>query len=155
MSRRGAATKLAICKWLRDQIKLWEAEARAELEVHMIPDDRETATVGDIKVGTVTYCNGRRTFSVTDEQGYTQWVAERWPDEIVVTQHVNAAFETKLKDRAMRHGALIDDDGEVCPHVDIDRDRPYFMAKTNEEAGIVLSGMLSNRMIDTMRELEG
>lgn len=155
MSRRTAASKLVVCKWLRDQIRDWETAAKAELEHSgMIPDDRESGTMGDLKIGTATFCNGKRELVITDDQGFALWVQDRWPDEVETTLVVNPAFERKLVERAKTRGALIDDEGEVCPYAKFERGRSYFMAKYNPEAGIALQQMLSPRLADTMREIE-
>jgi hypothetical protein len=149
MSDRSAATRLAVCKWLRDQIHEWECEAKAELvQAGMIPRDREAAMLGRIPIGEVTYCQGRRSFDVVFPDKFAQWVAERWPTEVETMLVVNPAFvEGKLKSKAMKLGALIDDEGEVCPYVEIGRGNPYFMASNTDDAGIAIGAMLERGQI--------
>ena len=155
MSRRTAASKLVVCKWLRDRVREWEDEAKAELEQSgMIPDDRESGTLGDMKIGTATFCNGKRELVITSEAAFANWVHQRWPDEVEVQMKVNPAFERKLVERAKTRGAIIDDDGEVCPFAEYSRGRPYFMAKYTEDAAISLQSMLSPRLTETMKEIE-
>jgi hypothetical protein len=51
MISRSPATRLAVRKWLRDQIHQWECEAKAELvQAGMIPRDREAAMLGMIPI---------------------------------------------------------------------------------------------------------
>jgi hypothetical protein len=47
----------------------------------------------------------------------------------------------------MKLGTLIDDDGEVCPYVEIGRGKPYFMATNTNDAGIAIRAMLETGQI--------
>ena len=63
----------------------------------------------------MTYCQGKRRFDVVFPDKFAQRVAERWPTEVETMLVVNPAFvEGKLKSKAMKPGALIDDDARLA-----------------------------------------
>lgn len=157
MSERDAAAKLALCRWLKNRIAEWEQEARAELG-DKVPGEREAAILDGHKIALVTMCEGRRTFDVVDEDGYLTWVMERWPTEIEHVVRVRPAFEAKLKDTALKHGALIDEEGEVCPAVDVGYGVPYPMTKLTPEADEVIERAISAPtwgIVGAIKALEG
>jgi len=129
---------LALCAWLRRQIKQWEAEAKAELV--MLPGERKAAAVNGSHLGFVTLARGKRQTRVDDE-AFTEWVEQRWPTEIVKT--VRPAFRRKLLEQALKLGAVIDDQGEVCPAVELELGEPYPTTQLDAEADITIAGLLS------------
>jgi hypothetical protein len=142
MINRTAAAKLAVCKWIRDQVGKWEDEAKAELS-DMVAGDRQAALLAGYKIGTVTMCEGKRGVRVIDENRLGEWVAARWPEQIQTVVQIHPAFMRALADRTLKHGALIDDDGEVCPWVELRHGEPYLMTKPDPDMDGVMQTMLA------------
>ena len=140
--KSDAVTTLLIAKWLRDRVKEWEASAKAVLERHMLPGGREPAYLNEIDVGAVTYAKGRREVTITDDQEFARWVQQRWPTEVEVVVRVRDSFVSALKARALNQGALIDDEGEVCPYVEVGHGSPYFLPKPTDDAAILFAAAL-------------
>jgi hypothetical protein len=153
VTERTAVVKLALCKWISARVKDWEAEAKADL-AQMVQGDRTAALLNGYKIGTVTKCEGRRAVEVVDEQRLAEWVASRWPTEVETSVRVRPAFMRVLADRIRKHGALIDQDGEVCPWVEIGYGDPYLMTKPDNDiiTNIVMSE--SGGIGTVLRELE-
>jgi hypothetical protein len=141
MTNRTAAAKLAVCKWLRDRIREWEGEAKAELS-DMVAGDRQAALLAGYKIGTVTMCEGKREFRVIDDNRLAEWVGGRWPEEVEHIVQVRPAFLRILADRALKHGALIDDAGEVCPWAELRHGEPYLMTKPDRAMAAVIQDLL-------------
>jgi hypothetical protein len=141
MTSRTAAAKLAVCKWIRSQVGKWEDEAKAELS-DMVAGDRQAALLAGYKIGTVTMCEGKREFRVIDDNRLAEWVADRWPEQVEHIVQVRPAFLRILADRALRHGALIDNDGEVCLWAELRHGEPYLMTKPDRDMGAVIQDLL-------------
>jgi hypothetical protein len=140
MTNRRAAAKLAVCKWIRDQVGKWEDEAKAELS-DMIAGDRQAAQLAGYQIGTVTMCN-KREFRVIDENRLAEWVGERWPEEVEHIVQLRPDFRRVLAARAREHGALIDNAGEVCPWAELRHGEPYLMTRTNRDIDAVVQDLL-------------
>jgi hypothetical protein len=125
------AAKLAVYKWIRELVEWLEKETKAELADEMKPGDHQQALLAGQAVGTISMVNGRRQFSPTDEDRFAEWVTERWPDQAVV--RVRPEFLEELKKRARELTALIDDDGEVCPWVELRLGEPQLRTSTDGE----------------------
>jgi hypothetical protein len=141
MTNRTAAAKLAVCKWIRGQVAKWEDEAKAELS-DMVAGDRQAALLAGYKIGTVTTCEGKREFRIVDDNRLAEWVAERWPDEVEHFVQVRPAFLRILANRVLKHGALIDTAGEVCPWAELRRGEPYLMTKPDRDMDAVIQDLL-------------
>ncbi len=141
MTNRTAAAKLAVCKWIRGQAGKSEDEAKAELS-DMVAGDRPAALLAGYKIGTVTMCEGKREFRVIDDNRLAEWVGGRWPEEVEQIVQVRPAFLRVLADRTLKHGALIDDDGEVCPWAELRHGEPYLMTKPDRDMGAVIQELL-------------
>jgi cell division ATPase FtsA len=141
---------LALCKWLRDRIRAWEAQAKADLS--MTAGERKAAAIGGAHLGFVTLARGKRSTDVDDE-ALAEWVEQRWPSEIVKT--VRPAFRKKLLDQALNRGAVIDGDGVVCDAVTVSHGDPYPTTQLDAEADIAISVLLSQGRIgiDGLKEL--
>ena len=148
MANESAVTTLAICKWLREQVSRWEADAKREL--NMRAGAREPAMINGIEVGTVTMTRPSRTVIVKDEDALLAWVQDNVPTEVETVQRIRPAYRTKLLDQVKNLGALVDADGVVYDGiVEVSLGEPHSMVKNSEEAGIVISGMLSAGRITT------
>ena len=141
MTNRRAAAKLAVCKWIRDQVGKWEDEARAELS-DMVAGDRQAAQLAGYQIGTVGMYEGKRDFRVIDDSRFGEWVAERWPEEVEHIVQVRPDFRRVLAARAREHGALIDNAGEVCPWAELRHGEPYLMTRTNRDMDAVVQDLL-------------
>ena len=64
------------------------------------------------------------------------------PDEVERIVQVRPAFVRVLADRALKHGALIDNDGEVCPWAELRHGEPYLMTKPDPDMGAVIQDLL-------------
>jgi hypothetical protein len=125
------AAKVAVYKWIRELVTWLEKETKAELADEMKPGDHQQALLAGQNVGTIGMVNARRTFYSTDDDRLAEWVTERWPDEVVV--RVRPEFLDQLKKRAREYGALIDDDGEVCPWAEVRLGEPQLNTNINAE----------------------
>jgi hypothetical protein len=125
------AAKLAVYKWIRELVDWLEKETKAELADEMKPGDHQQALLAGQTVGTISMINGRRQFSPTDEDRFAEWVTERWPDQAVV--RVRPEFVEELKKRTRKLTALIDDDGEVCPWVELHVGEPQLRTSIDGE----------------------
>lgn len=133
---------LALCKWLRDRIRDWETEAKASLE--MVAGERKAAVVNGMQIGYLTLANGKRSTEV-DEDAFAEWVEARWPSEVV--KSVRSSFRRKMLDLALKRGALIDGDGEVCEAVTITQGAPYPTTQLGPEADICVAELLNTGQI--------
>jgi hypothetical protein len=142
---------LAVCKWLRDRIKEWETTAKAELS--MLPGERLAAAIGKKPLGFVTLAHGKRSTHV-DEEAFTEWIEKRYPGEIVKT--VRGSFRTKMLALALKRGALIDDDGEVCDAVTVSHGEPYPTTQLSDEADITIAALLAKGAlgVNGLKEIE-
>jgi hypothetical protein len=129
-SSRGqtAAAKLLVCKWIHTQVETWEAEAKAELR-DMLPGDHSAGMLGGQVIGGVVMRPGNKRFKVVDEGLLADWVAKRWSAGVEHVTRVRPDFQKTMKDRAVKDGALVDDDGEVCPWVEVHQGEPFLMTK--------------------------
>lgn len=135
-----AAVRLAVCKWLRDRIKVWEDQAKADLA--MQPGERKSAMVGGLPLGFVTLTQGRKTVKVVDEAGLLAFVAEHYPTEL--EQSVRPAFRDKLLDQFKRLGALTDPDGVVVEGlIATVEGQPYPMTKLQPDADQTMADFLA------------
>jgi hypothetical protein len=146
VDKREAAGVLAQTKWLKDQIKGWEAAAKDVLMGELQAGERATATAPDgAKLGYVTKANGKRTMQIDNEDGFLAWVQMRYPSEIV--QSIRPAFVKKLQERALDKGALIDAKGEVCPHVSIVYGDEYTFVTLDKLADILITQSIQQRKL--------
>jgi hypothetical protein len=125
------AAKVAVYKWIRELVTWLEKETKAELADEMKPGDHQLALLAGQNVGTIAMVNARRTFYSTDDDRLAEWVTERWPDEVVV--RVRPEFLEELKKRTRKYAALIDDDGEVCPWVELRLGEPLLNTSIDGE----------------------
>ncbi|OYN76834.1 hypothetical protein [Mycolicibacterium sphagni] len=136
MMRREAAQILAMVAWTKRQLGKIEARAKAEIDVQFA-EEKIAATVEvdgkPVVVGYTQMVQPKPQLQVTDPEKFVQWVAERWPTEIV--ESVRESFLPVLKERCV-DGILIDDQGEPCPFASLTDPDPYsrtFLTKNGEE----------------------
>jgi hypothetical protein len=145
---------LALCKWLKDRIQVWESEAKAALD--MRPGERKLSMIGDRVLGTVTLTKGRRSARVVNEAGLLTFVKEHHPTEI--EEAVRSSFRAALLKLALERGALIDRDGVVHDGiVEIVEGDPYPMTKLDANADTTVAGLLATGRItaDGIKAING
>lgn len=134
---------LALCKWLKDRIKDWEAEAKRDLG--LLPGERKAAVVDGTVLGHVTMAKGRKTARVANEAAVLAYVKAHHPTEIeyVALEQVRPAFLKALLDDAAKKGAFIDSDGVVIDGlIEVVEGSPYPMSKLADDADIAIAGLL-------------
>lgn len=132
---------LALCKWLKDRIKEWEAQAKAELA--LLQGERKAAVVGGQVLGHVTMAKGRKTARVVNEAALLAYVQSHHPTEVETVEQVRPAFLKQLLEDAAKKGAFIDSDGVVIDGIiDVTEGSPYPMSKLADDADLVIAGLL-------------
>jgi hypothetical protein len=120
---RRAAGILTQCKWLRDSISKWEAQAKEILARELTGGERTKAVAADgTEIGSVTRAEGARSMQIDNEAGFLAWVKQRYPTEVEET--VRPAFVKLCAEKVKLLGGLPDANGELCPHVSMVRADP-------------------------------
>lgn len=150
-----AALRAGLWAVIEQRAKELKDAAKAELAALQVGDTVAGGVDGHL-VAKATKVHGHRKLRVINECGYVEWVYRRWPDETWQPRKIGDAFRRKLEDRAVELGALIDDDGEVCPHVEVVEGEPYVMVRRGKDADTVVAQLFSSgRMsLDGVRALE-
>lgn len=151
---RRAAGILAQCKWLRDQITVWERQAKGVLSRELTGGERTKALAADgTEIGSVTRAEGARSMSIDNEEGFLMWVKSRYPHEVVET--VRPAFVKNCAEKVKVLGALPDANGELCPHVSMVREEPRVSARLSDQDRAVIEDMFMHRhMPEVMADME-
>jgi hypothetical protein len=131
MTSETVAAKVAVLKWIGELLAWLEKEAKFELADEMKPGDRQLALLAGQHVGNIAMVSAKQLFHPTDEDRFAEWVTKRWPDQAVV--RVRPEFLDELKKRTRKHGALIDDDGEVCPWAELRIGQPVLNTSIDRE----------------------
>lgn len=151
-----AAATLALCKWLTARIRVWEADAKTRLG--LLPGERKAAAITNQVLGYVSMVKGRTTARVVNEDAFLAFVKARWPEEVIVTEQVNPAFQKRILDDAAKKGGFVDEDGVVVDGIiSVSQGEPYPAFKQAEDADIVIAGLLARGAlsVDGLKELEG
>lgn len=150
---RRAAGILAQCKWLRDQIAVWERQAKGVISRELEGGERTKAVAADgTVIGSVTRAEGARSMQIDNEEGFLMWVKSRYPHEVVET--VRPAFVKLAAEKVKVLGALPDANGELCPHVSLVRNEPTISAKLGDQDRAVIADMFMHRhMPEVMAEM--
>lgn len=132
---------LALCRWLKDRVKDWEAEAKRDLG--LLPGERKAAVVDGTVLGHVTMAKGRKTARVVNEAAVLAYVKAHHPTEVEVSEQVRPAFLKTLLDDAVKKGAFLDSDGVVIDGlIEVIEGSPYPMSKLAEDADLAIAGLL-------------
>jgi hypothetical protein len=143
---RRAAGILAQCKWLRDQIGVWERQAKGVIARELEGGERTKAVAADgTIIGAVTRAEGARSMQIDNEEGFLMWVKSRYPHEVVET--VRPAFVKLCAEKVKVLGALPDANGELCPHVSLVRGEPTISARLGEQDKAVIEDMFMHRHV--------
>lgn len=136
MSIKDDARAVMAAKLVADTVKGYGDTAKQSVHAAMVDAGIERVRVTDddgTDLGAVTLAAGRRAAKVTDEGAFTEWVAQRYPTEVVPT--VRDATRRKLLDEATKAGDPVDTNtGEVIPGVEVLAGEPYVMCRPTEVA---------------------
>lgn len=128
---RDARRAYALLKLRQRQI----SRALDEIAVYVDqdPGDRNSAKLGEAKIGTVFMTNPEPKATVTDRDAFTKWVAASHPTEIV--EAVRVSYEAALLAEITQRGEFVDENGEVVPGVAFSTPTPQqrFTAATDAE----------------------
>ena len=128
-----AALQAVVWEIVKDQAGKRSGEAR-QLLSDIPVGDTIAARVGDTIIGKASKAKGAQRFTITDEDQFVRWVADRYPTEVEVRTVVNAAFLEVLRKDALTKGALIDQDGGVCPYAEIVTGSPTLTVRKEKAA---------------------
>lgn len=152
MSDMKALARTAMAsKMLADAARDEGAEAREALVARMTDVGSERMRVkgdDDVDYGTLVMVPGSRRAQVADDKAFVDWVAKRYPDEMVLL--VRPAFRDRLLATATRLGDPVDSEtGEVIPGVEISQGDPYLtvrpsaVAKERMRSALAANGLLA------------
>jgi hypothetical protein len=151
-----AAFRAGVWQVIEQRAKELKDQAKAELSALEVGDTVAGKYQGQA-VAKATKTRGRRRLRVINEVGFVEWVLRRWPDETIQTRTVRESFRKKLEDKAIDLGGLIDDDGAVCPHVEVVEGEPYISVRKEKDAPFLVAQLLSSGRVslDGVKEIEG
>jgi hypothetical protein len=133
---------LALCRWLKNRIADWEAEAKRSLG--LLAGERKAAVVAGQVIGHVTMTKGRKSARVANETALLAYVKAHHPTEVETLEQIRPAFLKQLLDDAQKKGAMVDSDGVVIDGlIDVVEGDGYPMSKLAEDADIVVASLLS------------
>jgi hypothetical protein len=150
---RDAAARAVVFQVLEQRAKELKDQARAELSA-LEPGDTLAAKWDGQLLGKATMTAGRTKLVVTDEGKLLEWLQRNHPTEIVVTP--NPAYLKALETTARGVGAVIDNQGEIVPGVELQHGDPYVSVRREKDAPFVVAQLLSGGRIqlDGIKELE-
>jgi hypothetical protein len=134
-SPREARRAYALLKVRQKQIS--RALDHIAVYVDQDPGDRNSAKLGEAKLGTVFMTNPEPKAIVTDRDAFTKWVAKNKPTEIV--EAVRASYETALLNDLTAKGEVVDEHGEVVPGVAFSSPTPQQRFTATADAEDLLS----------------
>lgn len=112
-SPRDARRAYGLLKVRQKQIS--QALDHIAVYVDQDPGDRNSAKLGEARLGTVFKTDPEAKAKVADRDAFTKWVAASHSTEIV--EAVRSSYETALLDAITRRGDVVDENGEVVPGV--------------------------------------
>lgn len=142
-------------KQLADKIKTAETEAKQHLD--MKAGERLSADHEGFHLGFVTMAKGKRTAKVHNDAAFLAYVKAHHPDEILVEERVNPAFQKKILDDAAKAGVLRDADGVVIDGiVSVVVGDPYPVVTKDAELDITIAALVERGALSVtgLRELE-
>lgn len=147
-------TKLVMLKELQTRMKKVEAEIKAEWSEDAIPGDRKTAAVKvdgkPLKLGSVTYTNGRSGHKVTNQGEFIAWVEENYPDLIERVPTVPEWFAKNICD----NGGFDVETGEEVPGVALVEGAPFASVRPDKAAGENIESLLRSGELSWNEVLE-
>lgn len=151
---RDAAARAVVFQVLEQAAKARKDEAKSELS-QLQPGDTVGGHWDGQLLGKATMTAGRTRLVVTDEAALLEWLQDRHPTEIVLS--ANPAYLRLLESTARGVGAVIDNQGELVPGVELVHGEPYVSVRKEKDAPFVVAQLLSGGRItlEGMKELEG
>jgi hypothetical protein len=140
-----AARTVATAKLIADVVKGEGDRARAEIDAAMAELGVERLRVADGDggdAGTLSRTAGRTSARVTDEAAFERWVAERHPDQMVLS--VRPGFRERLLFAAANAGAPVDSDLSVIPGVEVVTGEPYVSFRASAGAKSRMRDLLAS-----------
>ncbi|MEV0646040.1 hypothetical protein AB0I28_12320 [Phytomonospora sp. NPDC050363] len=118
---------------------------KQEIEQQFIESGTDRSTVKDsagMKLGIVTYAQGRTSAYIADEKAFLAWVEENHPSEMV--RVINPDFKTRLLSACTTAGEPVDpSSGEVVPGVEMTQGRPYVSVRGSSEGKALMSELMA------------
>jgi hypothetical protein len=150
---RDAAARAVVYQIIEQAAKARKDEARAELS-DLEPGDTLAAKWDGQLLGKATMTTGRTKLVVTDEAKLLAWLQYNHPTEIVITP--NPAYLKALESTARNVGAVIDNQGEIVPGVELVSGDPYVSVRKEKDAPFVVAQLLSGGRVslDGIKEIE-
>ena len=139
-SVREAAARAVVFQIVEQAAKARKDEAKAEL-AGLEPGDGVSARLNGVVIGKATMTSGRQKLTVTDERALVEWVRRNHPTEIV--ESVNPAYLKVLEAAGKSLGAVVDDQGEVVPGVEITVGEAFVSVRKDKDAPFVVAELLS------------
>jgi hypothetical protein len=150
--QRALAVQLIALRVLAERVRERADRVKAELAAVLDVGDRKTARLANgVDVGSITYTNGRTTVRVVNERALADWVADRYPDEVV--PQVRASTLQAIKDATVRAGLPMMPDGTAdVPGLQIVDGEPYLSARPKADALPVLVDAIRANQILVLSE---
>lgn len=138
---KDAALRVVVLSTLLDRVKTAWTQARADQAALMgeVGADGVNVELPDgTRVAKVALVDGRVSAQVADEDDFTAWVADRYPDQVQTVTTVKAAFRQRLLTDAADRGQPVDaETGEVIPGIGIRKGAPYVSTSSLQRDVIV------------------
>lgn len=150
---RDAAARAVVFQVLEQRAKELKDAAKAEL-AQLQPGDTIGAQWDGQLLGKATMTAGRTRLVVTDEGKLLEWLQGNHPTEIVVSP--NPAYLKSLESTARNVGAVIDNQGEIVPGVELTHGDPYVSVRKQPDAPFLVASLLSGGRItlEGLKELD-
>lgn len=142
-------------KQLSDKIS--EAVDEAKRQLNMKPGERLSADHDGFHLGFVTMSKGRKTARVVNDAAFLAYVKAHHPDEILIEEKVNPAFQKKLLDDIAKAGEFKDSDGVTIDGiVSVVVGQPYPTVSKDADLDITIAALLERGALSVtgLRELE-
>ncbi|TYK45219.1 hypothetical protein [Actinomadura decatromicini] len=122
LSPREARLAFALLKL--QQRRLAAALKRFEPFIDQEPGDKNTARLGEARLGKVAKTEPVEKPVVADRDAFTKHVAALWSTEVEQVEQVRPAFERKLLGEMQARGCAVDENGEVVPGIRFETSTP-------------------------------
>ncbi|MGI5414286.1 hypothetical protein [Actinomadura luteofluorescens] len=139
VSPRDARLAFALLKL--QQRRISAALKKFEPFIDQEPGDRNTARLGEAKLGKVAKTEPAEKPVVSDRDAFTKHVAASWPTEVEQVEQVRPAFERKLLGEMEAKGCAVDDNGEVVPGVRFESSTPQQRFYPEDDAEVMLTAV--------------
>lgn len=133
ISSRDARLAYALLKL--QQRRISAALKTFEPYIDQEPGDKNTARLGEARLGKIARTEPVEKPVVSDRDTFTKHIADLWPTEVETVETVRPAFERKLLGEMQARGCAVDDNGEVVPGVRFESTAPQqrFYPEDNAE----------------------